>query len=120
VEFRVVSTIDKFEVISELDDIGRWIVKQKDRQMYLDERERFEAKKRFANDTKFQIELDSLKEGFRVVVKTKVVTEWRSARFALYEKNKKAMILVEEEMIDTSQIEAEIDKAIMLAYETAV
>jgi hypothetical protein len=120
VEFKVVSTIDKFEVISQLDEIGRWIVKQKDRQMYLDERERFEAKKRFANDTKFQIELDSLKEGFRVVVKTKVVTEWRTARFALYEKNKKAMVLVEEDMIDTSQIEAEIDKAIMLAYETAV
>ena len=39
-EFRVVSTIDKFEVVSYLDNIGRYVIKQKDRQMYLDERAR--------------------------------------------------------------------------------
>ena len=46
-EFRVVSTIDKFEVITYLDNIGRYIVKQKDRQMYIDERVRWNAKKQF-------------------------------------------------------------------------
>ena len=108
-EFKVVSTIDKFEVLSYQDNIGRWVVKQKDRNDYLNERERWAAKKSFANDTKFQIELDSLKEGFRVVVKTKVLTEWRMARHALYKRNKKAMIQVDEEMIDTQHIDAEID-----------
>ena len=54
------------------------------------------------------------------MVKTKVLTEWRKARFALYEKKKLAMFLVEEEMIDTSHIEAEIDRAILEAFENSV
>ena len=88
--------------------------------MYLEERERWAAKKKFCLDTKFQIELDSLKEGFRAVVKSKVMTEWRAARFLLYEKSKVAMVAVDEDIIDTQNIEAEIDKAILEAFEQVV
>lgn len=88
-------------MLSFQDNIGRWITKQKDRNDYLTEREKWAVKKNFARDTKFQIELDSLKEGFRVVTKTKVVKEWRAARNALYQRNKEKMIQVDEEMIDT-------------------
>ena len=84
--------------------------------MYLEERERWAAKKKFCLDTKFQIELDSLKEGFRTVVKNKVNAEWREARMRLYEKNKVAMVAVDEDMIDTQNIEAEIDKAVLEAF----
>lgn len=88
--------------------------------MYLEERERWAAKSKYCNDTKFQIELDSLKEGFRTVVKNKVNKEWRQARFALYQKQKVAMMAVVDDMIDTQNIEAEIDKAIIEAFESVI
>ena len=70
--------------------------------MYLEIRDRWAAKKALANDIKFQIELDSLKEGFRVVVKSKVLKEWRAARFALHNKNKVDMVADnDEDIIDT-------------------
>ena len=50
----------------------------------MDERATWAAKKSFSEKTKLKIELDSLKEGFRVVVKSKVLKEWRAARFALF------------------------------------
>lgn len=74
--------------------------------MYIDERARWNMKKQHANDTKFQIELDSLKEGFRVVMKNKVLKEWRAARFALNEKNIQAGGKSDDDMIDTQNIEA--------------
>ena len=49
----MVSTIDKFEVISYQTDDLRWISKQKDRAMYLEERERWAIRKKFRIDTKF-------------------------------------------------------------------
>ena len=80
----------------------KYHIKYKDRQMYLDERNRWAEKKRIIDETKFQIELDSLKEGFRTVVKSKVNKEWRAARFALYNKRKVAMVAdLEDDMIDT-------------------
>ena len=89
--------------------------------MYLEERERWAAKKKYSDDTKFQIELDSLKEGFRTVVKSKVSKEWRQARFTLYNKKKVAMMAdLDDDMIDTQNIEAEIDKAILEAFELVV
>ena len=50
----------------------------------MEDREIWNAKKKFVDETKLKIELDSLKEAFRVVIKSKVLTEWRGARFALY------------------------------------
>lgn len=103
IDNRVVNTLDKFQVVSWLNkNSQKYHVKHKDRSMYLEERERWAVKKKFCNDTKFQIELDSLKEGFRTVVKSKVNKEWREARFTLYQKQKIAMVAtLDEDMIDT-------------------
>ena len=115
------STLDKFQVISYQNELATgnagWVRKTKDHKAFLDERNEWEAKKRFCDQTKLQIELDSLKEGFRVVVKSKVLKEWRSARFALYQKNKLAMVPdLDEDMVNTQSIEAEIDAAIVEAF----
>ena len=83
--------------------------------MYLDERERKKIKKQMDDETKFQIEIDSLKEGFRVVVKAKVIKEWRKARFTLFEQKKKDTGQIDEDLIDTQNIDAEIDKFILEA-----
>lgn len=48
------------------------------------------------------------------------MTEWREARFQLYEKSKVAMVAVDEDIINTQNIEAEIDKSILEAFEEVV
>lgn len=91
-----------------------WTRRTKDRKAYEDERKEWAQRKIEDDKTKLQIELDSLKEGFRVVVKSKVLKEWRAARFALYQKKKQTMDpTLDEEMVNTQTIEAEIDKAIL-------
>jgi len=54
-------------------------------------------------------------------VKSKVLKEWRAARFALHNKNKVEMMTDNnDDIIDTQNIEAEIDEEIMKAYKKVV
>ena len=57
-----------------------------------------------------------------MVVKNKVMKEWRAARFAQYRASQGAMVAsdADAEMIDTQNIEAEIDEAIVKSYHAAV
>lgn len=69
---------------------------------------------------KYAIEMDSLKEGFRVVVKSKVLKEWRKARFTYYEECRQRDAPVSEDLIDTQVIEAEIDQCILDSYQQTI
>ena len=54
-------------------------------------------------------------------MKSKVLKEWRAARFALHNKNKVEMMTDNnDDIIDTQNIEAEIDEEIMKAYKKVV
>ena len=61
---------------------------------------------------KYQAELDGLKEGVRVVMKNRVLKEWRQAKFRKAQMAKENETLFDEVELDTKHIEFEIDRTI--------
>ena len=122
--FAIKTTLDKFEVETREDILfpGRFAQKHKAGEDYRRIKRQWDERKTERHSTKLKIELDGLREGFRVVVKNKVMKEWRAARFAQYRASQPAMVASDAgaEMIDTQNIEAEIDEAIVKSYHAAV
>ena len=120
-EFRIKDTVDKFEVESFYNELAKcWQVRQKSREDYLKERDRWTVIKDEVNKVKYQAEIDGLKEGMRLIIKNRVMREWRAAKFKKYNQ----AIKNEEETnpfdIDTKQIEYEVDKTIIEAFKETV
>ena len=88
--------------------------------MYYAERKAEKARKAVAAGVRYQIEMDSLKEGIRVVMKNKVVNEWIAARQMYYKRCKELDKPVSDEIINTQEIDAELDFCILEAFETTV
>ena len=88
--------------------------------MYYAEDRREKARIQVNMEVKYRIEMDSLKEGIRDIMKNKVINEWIDARNMLYRQMKKEDKQPSIEMINTQVIDHEVDSCIMEAFNETV
>ena len=82
-----------------------------------------EAKKVKANkyiETKYKIEIDSLKEGLRVIIRNRVVKEWIQVRHQQYESAKNTKKPKDISTIDMKMIEFEVDQTVIEAFDETI
>ena len=95
-------------------------VRQKTADRFIHEREVLEAKRVIFLQDKYKIEIDSLREGLRVVIKGRVAKEWTRARVKQCEEAAAKGKPLPKETADMKWIEYELDRAILEAFEETV
>ena len=120
-QHQLTSVLDNFTVETKpIDTPPYYEQKMKTEAMYLRARTRERFNKQKAMEIKYKIEMDSLKEAIREIMKNKVLSEWQEARMQHYARTKSTGKAMDRRLINTQEIDFEVDECIMAAFTETV